>query len=376
MTRRAFDDTVRDLVVALLRAAAGGRAVLSEVPTASGLVEALQFAVAHRVEAALAAGARRMAESDPRIAAIAPFLEGLETTNGARNRRFRAEAERVVALLSEASVPCVVLKGAAVLVTSHDAAPWRQLDDLDLLVPPTAVREAAHVLKRAGFEVTGNESFYDPRLHHHHVGLYHPELDVLVELHTRLMQSKKDDLIPTNAVFERSVMVGAPNRPIRVPCPEHRMVHLVAHAQISDWGFDLCRISLKDLLDARMLEKHHSIDWTAVEACFVKIGKIKALRSFSWALDSLLGANGVRLMTPEPGEKEWAARAVHRMTEPEASWLLALRIGRCYLRHAWQSPERLSAQARTLFDPARRRHWLAVTRSRVGRGTRRPNDRA
>jgi hypothetical protein len=149
-----------------------------------------------------------------------------------------------------------------------------------------------------------------------------------------------------------------------IPSPEHRMIHLITHAQISNWGYLLKRVALKDVLDAVELTHRHKINWDIVDATFKGIGAEAALSGFLAAARELLGLEtGLVAARPDKAER-WAQKAITALTEPPPKWLAATRITRQYLKEFARNPYRLLLVWRTMTNPARRAYLARVSKQR------------
>ncbi|MCB9679293.1 MAG: nucleotidyltransferase family protein [Alphaproteobacteria bacterium] len=85
---------------------------------------------------------------------VATRLRRVHAWSLARNRALVAEREHLGALLADAGVSCVVLKGAA-LIEEYESAGARPVGDIDLLVRPGDLDTALHVLECAGYAPHG-----------------------------------------------------------------------------------------------------------------------------------------------------------------------------------------------------------------------------
>src|SRR5262245_5987642 len=106
--------------------------------------EAVAFARAHRVHLLLAYG---MAPAQRRAASLDAELRAAAVVEAWRSRQTQA----VVAALSAAGVPSVLMKGAALAQTHYALPSLRPRGDLDLMIDPAAVDVAAAALTRAGW---------------------------------------------------------------------------------------------------------------------------------------------------------------------------------------------------------------------------------
>lgn len=352
----------------LLRARFGDVEGTLPSPDVSGFMSLLNFAGEHGASAALSAGLRQLISDNPGWAGIAQILDEVESRNAEANVRFATAAARIAAAFGDAGIPCVFLKGAATLLDSEAGAPWRQLTDLDVLVPENRITDAVKALQREGYHASDYQTGFEQRLHHHYPALIDETEGIAVELHIRLMQDEGQDPVPPAEIFGCAETVQREGQSFQIPCPTHRMIHLVAHAQISNWGYALRRLSLRDILEARELAFRYAIDWPLVARRFERMGAGRELYGFLRAAEALLG-----LPCPGAGRGSeqgaaWSSQAIDLMVAAEPSWKTALRIVMNYASTLIRNPRRLRILWATLTSRPRRQDFIRVTRSRLGLG--------
>jgi hypothetical protein len=213
---------------------------------------------------------------------------------------------------------------------------------------------------------------YDPTYHHHYAPLLDDTNDVLVELHARLMKNRSDELLPAQEVFARAIAVTIEEQTLLIPSPEHRMIHCIAHAQISNWGYALRQISLKEVVDAAELASRYEIDWANVRRHFAAIGAISELVGFVNATTTLTGISiDLDAADIRAGER-WALNAIAALQKPPAAWKTSLRVLAHYARVMAKNPVRLGIVWKTLKDPQRWREKIRMNRRRLGRADHEP----
>ncbi len=355
-----------DLVLNLLRARFDSSVELGTVSSAALLMDVLKFAGEQGVAPALAEGLRRARITGCDQTALEPFLDDLEKRNLERNLRFRSAATSLSRLLSVHDVECVFLKGATLLFGSNGPAAWREMTDLDVLVMPDKVARAAEALSSEGYELAMDPSTYREEFHHHYAPLCHPEKGVTVELHVRLAKDPRNSVVKAEEIFARAEQLNSSEGPIFIPCAEHRVAHLIAHAQISNWGYPLRRIVLRDVAEAAELSSDPSIDWIEIEKAFASIGASRELVSFLRAVSMLVpSARGMAKATQNT-DQAWAREAVEALFVPQSSWTLVPRIMRQYVNSFVRNPVRLKVALKTATDATLRRRLISFNRKRIG----------
>ncbi len=144
----------------------------------------------------------------------------------------RSQLKQLIETLDTATVPFVLLKGAARLFRGDKEADYSTMYDLDILISKDDVRTGAASLERAGYRARipmRSAARYGAR--HHHIAPLHPQGPGLpVELHVQLapprMLSMPTDWQACKPYFER---VGAPGAQAFCLDAVGSAVHLAIH---------------------------------------------------------------------------------------------------------------------------------------------------
>jgi hypothetical protein len=176
----------------------------------------------------------------------------------ARNLSLQAARDRVLTALSDASIPAMLLKGAALTEAVYPDIGLRPMGDLDILVPRSSIEQAHGAVEALGYEVWGVRVNRDDAAqlakHHHHYPL--AQGGVTVELHHHVTSATPDFQI--TGFWERAVRGTGPI-PHLLPCPEDLFLHGAIH-------FSADRIArlaagLGQLADLVWIAAHLPIDW-------------------------------------------------------------------------------------------------------------------
>ncbi len=192
---------------------------------------------------------------------LADYLEALHGLNLQRNLRLGGQAAELASALNRVDVEPVFLKGMALLLLGIAPDPGgRLIGDIDLLIPADRFEVAADTLRAEGYR-----DLNAPRPEaHDRARLLRSDRPALVELHQYPVPYHIEGLLPTREMLDRSQTLGAlaPVR-IRVPCPEHLVLHNIIHAMLHHRGFQLAEVSLRDALDLAFLARTYSgqFDW-------------------------------------------------------------------------------------------------------------------
>jgi hypothetical protein len=228
-------------------------------------------------------------------AEVVDFLCAVEELNLERNQAIFAELGTVTALLNEVGIEPVMLKGAAYYTTGVYANPGtRFLRDVDLLISERQLPAAIEVLKQNGFDWDRHDRL---GLFRHH----HPPLrrsgSVTFELHHSLGMGICKSLLPASEVIDQSVPLEFAGTRVRVPSPEHLMVHLIMHSQIQHPYSERIWPPLRAMHDLVLLRRRFDgeIDWSGIERRFRSAGQSGVLAMHLLQVQDTLG-----MKTPFP----------------------------------------------------------------------------
>ncbi|MDF1587172.1 nucleotidyltransferase family protein [Marinimicrococcus flavescens] len=293
------------LVAGLLGEAGRGGGSL---PVAVDWHEMITLAGDHLVLPAMAA---RLLEPDlarslpPDIAGLA---EAVVLLAAERDRAARAQLEELVAALNAAGIVPLLLKGAAYMAEGlHEASAPRLASDLDLLIGPDRIDEAAACLRRIGY---GALEPGDGAGHHHLPALLRDGAPLAVELHRAPVAARCRRLLGTAGLRRdaRAVRTGSGSR-FLVPSPTHLALHSIVHAQLPHGLYWRGEIFLRDALDLLLLERRfgQAIDWAAIGRRMRRHGMGGALWFHAATAHALLGGP-----TP-PVRPTWLGRRARRL---------------------------------------------------------------
>lgn len=172
-------------------------------------------------------------------------------------RLWDMERDRVLALLAREGLSPVVLKGAALRLTTYRDAVERPVGDLDLLVPADQMERVVDRLVAAGYRMPEPAVIEGFREHHFHLPLRHPN-GFEAELHWALTPAVSTHHLDEREFIARAVTVEAGGIVARVPCAEHMILHL--SSQNTEDHFS----KLRRLVDLDRLIAAHDVAWDTV----------------------------------------------------------------------------------------------------------------
>jgi hypothetical protein len=194
-------------------------------------------------------------------------------------RRLRAELAGLLAILDEARIPVLVLKGIPLGERLTGDPLGRPSTDLDLLVVPDALPVATRLLAASGWK--GSDPAGRPHLGAHHLSFVRQAL--LLELHWRPLPESPVEA--TAGLLERSIVAeidGLP--PLRRLAPADELPFLAAHAVAHGFGRLLWVLDL-----ARYAERFPSLSDEEVVEGARRLRGGRALEIAGRAVGELLG---------------------------------------------------------------------------------------
>jgi len=173
------------------------------------------------------------------------------TGTAAHNLSALAELERLLRAFNREGLEVVLLKGAALNLSTYDRPDLRPMSDVDLLIAPVDAEAVFGLLRREGcrrgFDLLRDDFF--PRYHYEVEYLTDGPCPLRIDLHARplrplrVSQTLADDAFQRRA---RRVQVGQVTA--LVPAPEVMLIHLAAHAAFHGcarllWLYDIHRFA-------------------------------------------------------------------------------------------------------------------------------------
>lgn len=170
------------------------------------------------------------------------------------------ELERLGGEFGQAGIECTVLKGAGLGLTVYDTPEQRFMSDLDLLVRPERFNDALALLLDCGYENRWpEEAIRGYRAYHYHLPLSHPAGYVL-ELHWDLVKPGRLYGLDPSSLIDASAPVPGLHPVLRVPGPEHQVLHTVVQQLQDGFAYLVRTVDLDRLFAAG------TIDWDTLVA--------------------------------------------------------------------------------------------------------------
>lgn len=179
----------------------------------------------------------------------------------AQTRYVQVQAQRelrhVARLMAREHIPLAALKGVAYLVARLPPCQWRNLSDIDVLVPQQDIARAERALLNAGWQPSGDFDDYDRHYYrewmHEVPPMRHPARETEVDLHHNLAPPVSRVSIDAARLWEAMVEVeAAPGLKLSVLGPADMLLHNAVHLFMNDE----LRGGLRDVVDFRDLYEH------------------------------------------------------------------------------------------------------------------------
>ncbi len=278
---------------------------------------------------------------------VADYFAGILELNRIRDREMRAHLEAALRAMNGLGIKPGLLKGAAFLADDCYPEPGiRVTADLDLLVAEDQIQAASQALREVGYEpqvATGT-----PLSHHHLPALRHVESGLSVELHRNPVEWELSGLLDADSWRAASSPIAVAETRALMASPTDRVVHCIAHGQISDRHYRRGYPQLRTLVDLSVLCARYraEIDWADVERRFQAADFGHVLAGTIGQLEFLLGPHvpaGLRR-----GSEQEAARMRRSITRGRTArrWRAA-----CWMLHdaaiaLRSNPSRLATSVR------------------------------
>lgn len=210
--------------------------------------------------------------------ALLPYLRLAYVREQMRATTYRRVCCDVLALLAEAGIPVVLLRGAALAATVYGDPALRHCHDIALLLQQGDVARAADALRRNGL-TPQKPGFAGP------AALLRHETSLPVELHTRVFSVPLYSL-PWSELWPRTDEVKIAGTPTNVLAPADALLHVCGHMAYSS-----SRDSLRWVGDAwHLIRVNQNLDWDSLcataERARLTIPLAVALRYLSEALSA------------------------------------------------------------------------------------------
>jgi len=257
----------------------------------------------------------------------------------------RSELRGLQRALQALDVPVLLLKGAAYTALSHRAAAGRIFNDIDILVPKSALRDVEQRLNWDGW-FSLHTTVYDERYYrewmHEIPPLEHKNRGTVLDVHHTILPPTSGIRPDPGDLFAASIRLGGEWAFFHVLAPTDMVIHSACHLFFGEF-----HKGLRDLYDLHQLLSDFSVDtafWTAL---------VKRARSLDLALPVLDALTQCVRLYETGVPAAVTANLALSSSSPWPGWM------RAWLFEQVLRPPHASAHDRS----TRLAHWLIFVRS-------------
>jgi Uncharacterised nucleotidyltransferase len=236
--------------------------------------------------------------------------------NRRRNDAIRAALLELGEAAAAEGFAFAALKGATWVVEEGDnAAAWRSMLDMDVLVDAKRFDDVPSFLDRLGYVRLSNDARYD--INFHHAPYARPDSPAMIEVHRHL--GWRHRLLAPGIIFDRARPVAAAG--LLLPAPWCRAFHAIIHWQIQDFGISRATMPLKDVLEVDRFLARSDVDWAALAAHAGAVGAMEACEAAIALAVDLFGASRPDEFPLRAFGRRHVALALLRKASPWRTWL-------------------------------------------------------
>ena len=195
------------------------------------------------------------------------YLEQIYSINLDRNKKIIEQSKEIASILLEKDIKPVFLKGtASLLQNDYKDVGMRFLSDIDFCVFENDFVKSKDQLLSSGYIPNIIEGI-DISKHHHWWPMYHPNWDIVIELHRLILTFPYSHLIDCN---EKNCQNSDYDTNIAILSPTFRLIHTYIHSDIVDRNYELKKIDLRQLYEMSIIIDNYKsqINWIYVEDYF------------------------------------------------------------------------------------------------------------
>ena len=210
---------------------------------------------------------------------ILSVVSAVNALNSNRNQTALAQSQQLAAALNLLGIHPIALKGLAnILWGIYPTVGSRYIADVDILVPVDQVASAFSALRALGYSAEIDNPL-ECVVGHSYPPLTRPD-SLEIDLHRTTGLGICARFLPASELIAQSRPHQLENGAIvRLPSPEHLVIHHIMHSQMHDHYRERIKPSLRTLYDFFLLNRHFGdkLDWHAIENHFRAHGQYATL---------------------------------------------------------------------------------------------------
>ncbi len=225
-----------------------------------------------------------------------------------RESEIPAQIEQITMGLENVGVQVVLLKGAAIIASHATLGPGhRFLSDIDFIVPASKLDDAYKALMEMGYQ--SELSLPDPVSEYwvskHLPAMTHSAYNHVIECHQRPLADVLLRSFPLDAkmILDQYRTVEPWGFPVRVPHPEHLIVHAFIHSQFVD-GYELQGLdNYRAMIDVSNIVRNNekSLDWALLHSLMKKSRAVSSFALFVERISCCVDNAAVNWPVTQPG---------------------------------------------------------------------------
>jgi hypothetical protein len=221
---------------------------------------------------------------------VANLFSVVKDLNTERNQHILSNAKEIAAAFNQAGIQPLLLKGLAhILAGIYPTVGTRYLADVDLLVSENDFNTAVQLLKDLGYRHDVDQPL-ELFIGHSYPPLHRPN-SVEIDLHRTVGLGICSSILPAAEVLANSTVVDVDGTQVRIPSPEHVIVHHILHSQLHDTYRERISPSVRTMYDFVLLQNGFGtvVDLQAIEQRFRRHGKYGALAMYLLRVEQFFG---------------------------------------------------------------------------------------
>lgn len=200
-------------------------------------------------------------------------ISQMKRVQAANALKLTHETANLIDCLVGSGVNTLSLKGPAWSQQLYGTPVKRQVRDIDLFINVADIKKALGLLIGIGYQCELTESTPEDFLKQYmfltkDISLYHPQKEVIVELHWRLMNNPMLLPIEFEQMWANRQYVNLGGREIPVPGEIDNLIYIACHGSIAHWA------RLKWVVDWRQAMSSRSFNWDHAIERIIEIGKL------------------------------------------------------------------------------------------------------
>lgn len=197
------------------------------------------------------------------------YLEHIYVINLERNQRIIEQSKEITHVLLKKGIKPVFLKGtASLLQNDYRDVGMRFLSDIDFCLFKNDFTQAKEQLVSLGYIPNMEDvGIKDIERHHHWWPMYHPNWEMVIEMHQFILTFPYSHLIECN---ENTCEGSTYDQDMTILSPTYRLIHTYIHSDIVDRSYALKKMDLRQLYEMSMIIDNHKsqINWSYIEDFF------------------------------------------------------------------------------------------------------------